>query len=35
MAGFYKINLLKLHVGMWERGIVLENGSLVFVALLQ
>lgn len=35
MAEFHKINLLKLHVGMWERGIVLKNGSLVFVALLQ
>lgn len=25
MAEFHKINLLKLHVGMWERGIVLKK----------
>lgn len=35
MAEFHKINLLRLHVGMWERGIILENSSQVFVALLQ
>lgn len=30
MTEFHKINLFKLHVGLWERGIVLTNGSLAF-----
>lgn len=35
MVEFHRIDFFKLHVGVWEKSIVLENGSLAFVVLPQ